>query len=193
MSFSRLERDTCRHGALSILGFALSKFYVRLDISVLMKYLFRLTDLANHAPVAQWIERQPPELKAAGSNPAGRTITSVHKRAISSLFIPKMKLPAAQPSGIFAATICWVFHRTRIKSSIYKIFCFIPHENLNWNHITTPVSQYLFNSCSNMDSNYSKIKQLCCSVFKQLDGWMTIKILFWNVNYTLFYPATGNR
>ena len=25
------------------------------------------------APVAQWIERQPPELKAAGSNPAGRT------------------------------------------------------------------------------------------------------------------------
>ncbi len=26
------------------------------------------------APVAQWIERQPPELKAAGSNPAGRTI-----------------------------------------------------------------------------------------------------------------------
>ncbi len=26
-----------------------------------------------HAPVAQGTERQPPELKAAGSNPAGRT------------------------------------------------------------------------------------------------------------------------
>ena len=25
------------------------------------------------APVAQWIERQPPELEVAGSNPAGRT------------------------------------------------------------------------------------------------------------------------
>ena len=25
------------------------------------------------APVAQWIGRQPPELKIAGSNPAGRT------------------------------------------------------------------------------------------------------------------------
>jgi hypothetical protein len=30
--------------------------------------------LVFKAPVAQWIERQPPELKAAGSNPAGRTI-----------------------------------------------------------------------------------------------------------------------
>ena len=29
--------------------------------------------LVFNAPVAQWIERQPPELKAAGSNPAGRT------------------------------------------------------------------------------------------------------------------------
>ena len=29
--------------------------------------------LVFKAPVAQWIERQPPELKAAGSNPAGRT------------------------------------------------------------------------------------------------------------------------
>ena len=30
--------------------------------------------LVFKAPVAQWIERQPPELKAAGSIPAGRTI-----------------------------------------------------------------------------------------------------------------------
>ena len=29
--------------------------------------------LVFKAPVAQWIERQPPELKAAGSSPAGRT------------------------------------------------------------------------------------------------------------------------
>ena len=55
-----------------------------------MKYLSGLTDLTNHAPVAQWIERQPPELKAAGSNPAGRTIliTSVYKRVISFLLRP---------------------------------------------------------------------------------------------------------
>jgi hypothetical protein len=32
------------------------------------------TSYTDSAPVAQWIERQPPELKAAGSNPAGRTI-----------------------------------------------------------------------------------------------------------------------
>jgi hypothetical protein len=36
----------------------------------------------QHAPVAQGIERQPPELKAAGSNPAGRTR---YKMAISIL------------------------------------------------------------------------------------------------------------
>jgi hypothetical protein len=30
------------------------------------------------APVAQWIERQPPELKAAGSIPAGRTNNNRH-------------------------------------------------------------------------------------------------------------------
>jgi hypothetical protein len=35
-----------------------------------------------------------------------------------------------------------------------------------------------FLSCSKMGGNYSKIKQLYCSVFKQLDGWMTTKILF---------------
>jgi hypothetical protein len=36
-----------------------------------------------HAPVAQWIERQPPELKAAGSNPAGRTKATPFSRLIS--------------------------------------------------------------------------------------------------------------
>ena len=30
----------------------------------------------RHAPVAQWIEHQPPELGVAGSIPAGRTIKS---------------------------------------------------------------------------------------------------------------------
>ena len=38
--------------------------------------------MQKQAPVAQRIERQPPELKAAGSNPAGRT---KNKRALSKL------------------------------------------------------------------------------------------------------------
>jgi hypothetical protein len=36
--------------------------------------IFPNIDFSSKAPVAQWIERQPPELKAAGSSPAGRTI-----------------------------------------------------------------------------------------------------------------------
>jgi hypothetical protein len=43
-----------------------------------------------------------------------------------------------------------------------------------------------------MDFNYSKIKQLNCSGVKQLDGWMTTKIVTPNVNSGRFYPATGN-
>jgi hypothetical protein len=39
-----------------------------LDQQVHLQYRFE-----QNAPVAQRIERQPPELKAAGSNPAGRT------------------------------------------------------------------------------------------------------------------------
>jgi hypothetical protein len=38
------------------------------------RLIFPNIDFSSRAPVAQWIERQPPELKAAGSNPAGRTI-----------------------------------------------------------------------------------------------------------------------
>ena len=41
--------------------------------------------MQKYAPVAQRIERQPPELKAAGSNPAGRTKI---KRALSRLRAP---------------------------------------------------------------------------------------------------------
>jgi len=51
----------------------------------------------------------------------------------------------------------------------------------------------LFNFCSKIDANYSKIKQFYCSVVKQLDGWMTTKILNSNFNSTLFFPAAGNR
>ncbi len=32
----------------------------------------------SYAPVAQWIERQPPELEVAGSNPAGRAMHLRH-------------------------------------------------------------------------------------------------------------------
>jgi hypothetical protein len=36
-----------------------------------------LSDVGNHrAPVAQWIERRPPEPKVAGSNPVGRASTN---------------------------------------------------------------------------------------------------------------------
>ena len=42
-----------------------------LDFFVLIIYFFKKS--SDFAPVAQGIERQPPELKAAGSNPAGRT------------------------------------------------------------------------------------------------------------------------
>jgi hypothetical protein len=38
---------------------------------------FHIPNSLMDAPVAQGIERQPPELKAAGSNPAGRTINTM--------------------------------------------------------------------------------------------------------------------
>jgi hypothetical protein len=48
--------------------------FIMLDIPPPMNYLsVYLRPQQKNAPVAQWIERQPPELKAAGSNPAGRT------------------------------------------------------------------------------------------------------------------------
>jgi len=47
-------------------------------------------------------------------------------------------------------------------------------------------------SGSTMDTNHSKIKQPYCSVFKQLDDWMTTKTLNSNVNFPLFHLSTGN-
>ncbi len=48
-----------------------------LDLSALLHHYYKFTSTfvaeKLRAPVAQWIERQPPELKVAGSNPAGRT------------------------------------------------------------------------------------------------------------------------
>src|SRR4051812_10102540 len=35
--------------------------------------------IAVRAPVAQWIERRPPEPKVAGSNPVGRASTNVRR------------------------------------------------------------------------------------------------------------------
>jgi len=58
--------------------------------------------------------------------------------------------------------------------------------------VSTTIFQYSLNSCSNIDTNYSKIKQPCCSVIKQLGDWMTPKMLNSTVNFPLFYPATGN-
>jgi hypothetical protein len=52
------------------------------------------------APVAQWIERQPPELKAAGSNPAGRTIKNKGFTSILEPFIFSIlfKVPTLFPT-----------------------------------------------------------------------------------------------
>src|SRR5205807_2556260 len=36
--------------------------------------------LRGRAPVAQWIERRPPEAEVAGSNPAGRVVSALHGR-----------------------------------------------------------------------------------------------------------------
>ncbi len=43
--------------------------FFQLDLLTAIKYLLK----KKIAPVAQWIRRQPPELKIAGSIPAGRT------------------------------------------------------------------------------------------------------------------------
>ncbi len=40
------------------------------------------------APVAQWIEHQPPELRATGSNPVRRTIRSVRHTTIDTYRTP---------------------------------------------------------------------------------------------------------
>ena len=42
-------------------------------------YTICFTTCHNSAPVAQGIGRQPPELKIAGSNPAGRTKNYINK------------------------------------------------------------------------------------------------------------------
>jgi hypothetical protein len=55
------------------------------------------------APVAQWIERQPPELKAAGSIPAGRTIikTRAYELLMSPFFLSKILAPDTIPDTIY--------------------------------------------------------------------------------------------
>jgi hypothetical protein len=54
--------------------------------------------IALRAPVAQWIERRPPEPKVAGSNPVGRAITDV-------LFDRPVRLVALErPYGVEAAS-----------------------------------------------------------------------------------------
>ena len=64
----------------------------------------------------------------------------------------------------------------------YDVFAFIITPP-SWSVSSTTVFQYLFNFCSNIDTNYSISKQFCCSVLKQLDSWMTTKIL--NSNFIL--------
>ena len=52
--------------------------FITLDIVASMDYLSAyLVSQKKIAPVAQWIERQPPELEVAGSNPAGRTSNKI--------------------------------------------------------------------------------------------------------------------
>lgn len=70
-----------------------------LDILAPINYLsVYLRASIEIAPVAQWIERQPPELKAAGSNPAGRTNKIKGLREIvSPFFIVENLMPNTQP------------------------------------------------------------------------------------------------
>jgi hypothetical protein len=42
--------------------------------------MVRCLPLLTDAPVAQWIEHQPPELRATGSNPVRRTIEEFFRR-----------------------------------------------------------------------------------------------------------------
>ena len=48
--------------------------------TVLLRFAKQNEAVGGHAPVAQRIERQPPELDAVGSNPAGRALFLSRRR-----------------------------------------------------------------------------------------------------------------
>src|SRR4029079_9003615 len=64
--------------------------------------------IAVHAPVAQWIERRPPEPKVAGSNPVGRAMaTCSGKAAVIADRLPRgesLTLPALEHAAACAAS-----------------------------------------------------------------------------------------
>jgi hypothetical protein len=56
--------------------------------------------IAVRAPVAQWIERRPPEPKVAGSNPVGRAISLPRRTVAPAVLGERSALPfvdAGQP------------------------------------------------------------------------------------------------
>jgi hypothetical protein len=68
-----------------VAGAELSTFYERSGRGIEREGLpdLELGMIAVRAPVAQWIERRPPEPKVAGSNPVGRAI-SVDRSIVGS-------------------------------------------------------------------------------------------------------------
>ena len=51
--------------------------------------------LFTHAPVAQGIGRQPPELKIAGSSPAGRTIHQSYSVSFKKIYMHVLSYPSS--------------------------------------------------------------------------------------------------
>ena len=68
--------------------------------------------IGTRAPVAQWIERRPPEPKVAGSNPVGRAISSTGPHRSSSAHAGDR----AAPGGSGGAT-AWRARRRRQRSA----------------------------------------------------------------------------
>jgi hypothetical protein len=71
-------------------------------------------EIFKKAPVAQGIERQPPELKAAGSNPAGRTRKQkrVSGRYPFFIVLPNWgALPPASPTVISAPIALFLYNK----------------------------------------------------------------------------------
>ena len=102
-----------------------------------MDYVSIYSKPQKNAPVAQWIERQPPELEVAGSNPAGRTtiirsgnstICRNHKFIDGNLFIH----PLWKNANLLLSLWIFVFFRyNRFVSFNFQINVLMA-QNLNW-------------------------------------------------------------
>jgi hypothetical protein len=71
------------------------------------------TRLALRAPVAQWIERCPPEAEVAGSNPAGRAPRKPRSDAPSRCWAARRSEAGASSGGATGAHWCPLSQRDR--------------------------------------------------------------------------------